>query len=879
MMAQAEALVLEGVSLFPVSPLMRIFAGHFVRAMSGNVFLERVNLRLASTMMDSTVLDLRFFCFARMRQLRDEESAGAVGSMLVETRLYFDAMQEDAANRVSVCRSLILSFFANLCERTPDLVSLERKGDAIFKAMRETEAIFKELLQIVPSSVPVMRAYAEFLLDVANHPKLAESLANDADQTEDKVSKARSVPHDARDLVFGSVGLMDLGSDGIGLLRVSARDSSASGGALGAGQFGPSGASAGLGVVTACNAGALKLLGYAGSRRELIGREMSLLLPPPIAQVHPRYLSAFLQNGRQRLTGSNRVLFVSHREGHLVPVKAHVQATGDQWLVAMEEISAPQLSILWLRDAASGWRITAADRRAATTFGLSQVGLRSGSSSASLSGFMSDTAATMRSIKASPGRVVLLANLTQGLASSRSFVAVQGALREDLNLSAGGTLRSTSKDLTSAYFTAHAQEISAPLVEGSIWILILAVATSAEVNAAAQAGVLSMAGVAPQRGAGASGSGGAGGGKHHGLDDEEGGDDGSDVDGSSLVEERSDDGSVARMRTARAVNAAAAASDEGAAALPALAAASAARARPPRKGVAFMGGGDDGAATTAAVDVGANADGASEADGERHHNTASAEPKTAKFGPGGSLVSAGTAGSGDSHLSPVELIRRGVKARSGRLESSLEMLRKSLLLVTFVVLATNVATYLVSNELTTKLLANLNSLAMTSSRANYAQRLIGRVQKFVAHADVSLGFPRYDLGDGEDAIREKIRSLMVNVETLHRQLYLEAEQSGIAEWYNEYHDPRWTVKDLVPGTYVDRDTFVATQRNVSFSDLIIEYTTRCHVIWWCEWSGRGRPRLWWWLCVYASPPAPAASHISALLPSTSRRQREQLCRE
>jgi len=60
-------------------------------------------------------------------------------------------------------------------------------------------------------------------------------------------------------------------------------------------------------------------------------------------------------------------------------------------------------------------------------------------------------------------------------------------------------------------------------------------------------------------------------------------------------------------------------------------------------------------------------------------------------------------------------------------------------------------------------------------------------------------------------------------------------------------NPIWTVKDLVAGTYVDRDHFVATERNVSFSDFVVEYTTRCHVIWWYNTSAflPSDPNVFW----------------------------------
>jgi hypothetical protein len=64
-------------------------------------------------------------------------------------------------------------------------------------------------------------------------------------------------------------------------------------------------AAAGLGVVTYANSTALKLLGYAGSKREIMGKEMSGLIPAPIAAIHPRYLSGFV-SGSIRLLPTSR---------------------------------------------------------------------------------------------------------------------------------------------------------------------------------------------------------------------------------------------------------------------------------------------------------------------------------------------------------------------------------------------------------------------------------------------------------------------------------------------------------------------------------------------------------------------------------------------
>ena len=58
--------------------------------------------------------------------------------------------------------------------------------------MRQTDNLFEQLLELAPHSAPVMRAYADFLLDVANDPRKAMQLLTAAEQVEDDELKARS---------------------------------------------------------------------------------------------------------------------------------------------------------------------------------------------------------------------------------------------------------------------------------------------------------------------------------------------------------------------------------------------------------------------------------------------------------------------------------------------------------------------------------------------------------------------------------------------------------------------------------------------------------------------------------------------------------------
>jgi hypothetical protein len=947
MVAAAEELLRDSLLLFPNDAFMRLQAAHYMRAIGGNVFLERMFLRMAASLADTSTVDVLFYAEARLRQLHDEDIKIARGRMTVETRLYFDAMQAFAEQRVSYCRSLLLSFWSQLCDRTPDLQSLQRKGRQIFETCRATEAVFKELLAIVPTSVPVMRLYAEYLIDVANNAKLAEELMHDADQAEDELSKASTVRHSASDFAFGSIVTFDLGSDGVGLVRVSARDDNEaeSRGSRGAG--GPGGGGAGptdmsvttIGSITSANANALKLLGYTSVKREVLGREMSLLIPHPIASIHPRYLSGFMADGKQRTTGANRMLYVTHRSGFIVPVKAHVQTTREEFLVAFEEIQAQQLSFLWCYGAENGWKIQAADRRAATAFGLPLVGLRAGNVSATFATFVDDPAATVRKVRANPGCVIQLHNLAKGLSASSSFLAVQGSMKKSsLFGESSADTAARVKNSTSAFYTAHVQEVAIPLVDQPVFMWVLAFATPAEVQAAVQVGmlmssfategVIRKAAKAKKKGARWSkskmGAGGGSGGDDSSSSsgDEDGRDaDATHFDGSlegsvdsndaqdsadeskqssadasddddehqkrekelAAVKAKKDAQRVADLRarakstllpgmgssseersTSHSGVAATNGSDPSAlqsAPHPALQSAihHGPHAGAQKRGVAFADSGDDSApdkddtkvAVGPAVGTLTVQPHAPHHDGPHHkHVEAGAPPllaqhggplKPAKLGGsiargGGSVASGGSGksgGSDNSHLSPSEMLRRGVRVRSQHTETSLSRLRFSLIVVFGIVLVTNIISFVVTQSLTGQLLLNLESMGYNSQRAVHAQLSADFVQRLTAFNDLSMGSPKYDLKEGVGYARENIRVSIATMESLHKSLYAEAQKNG-GEWLASYVEPRWRVVDLVAGTYIDRDHYAVTSRNVSLADIVFEYASRLRALWFYE---------------------------------------------
>ena len=79
--------------------------------------------------------------------------------------------------------------------------------------------------------------------------------------------------------------------------------------------------------------------------------------------------------------------------------------------------------------------------------------------------------------------------------------------------------------------------------------------------------------------------------------------------------------------------------------------------------------------------------------------------------------------------------------------------------------------------------------------------------------------------------KERIRTSVDAVEALHNDLYLAAEGAG-GSVRDFYLLPTLQVSDLVGGSFASRDAYATTPRNVSFSNLVLEYISKQRQLWW-----------------------------------------------
>jgi PAS domain S-box-containing protein len=89
-----------------------------------------------------------------------------------------------------------------------------------------------------------------------------------------------------------------------------------------------------LGIIESANAVALSMFGY--NKRDMVGKNISLIVPPPMNARHDAYLKAFLDSGRSVVSGPAWLRGIQH--GYCVQLVCSVRraalkgAQGEQHL-------------------------------------------------------------------------------------------------------------------------------------------------------------------------------------------------------------------------------------------------------------------------------------------------------------------------------------------------------------------------------------------------------------------------------------------------------------------------------------------------------------------------------------------------------------------
>jgi hypothetical protein len=110
--------------------------------------------------------DVRYIVHTRRDEIREEEKRQTNGVMSMAARVKFDALKLDVEDALVLTQQRLVEFWSELARKEPSYDKLHASGLAVQSQIAEVDKCYLGLLDLNPSSVPVMREYADFLTKV-----------------------------------------------------------------------------------------------------------------------------------------------------------------------------------------------------------------------------------------------------------------------------------------------------------------------------------------------------------------------------------------------------------------------------------------------------------------------------------------------------------------------------------------------------------------------------------------------------------------------------------------------------------------------------------------------------------------------------------------
>jgi PAS domain S-box-containing protein len=238
------------------------------------------------------------FSIYYLRKLAHESFSGGEGNTDILQYIQMQKTLADAKKYDEISVRHTLAFWDVLLSSQPELNRMNEFAELINSSMLSASEAFRRLMRLSGgNSIPVLRMYASFLLDVANELEHANDLLTRAEELENAHSKDHG-----ENGMDGAVGpSLD---DRHAIVSISADLKK-------------------LGQILSVNAAAMRLLGY--NKYELIGRNINVLVPLPYSPHHQGFLLRYMDIGNSTILNKNRPVFGLHKSGYLVYLNLFVR--------------------------------------------------------------------------------------------------------------------------------------------------------------------------------------------------------------------------------------------------------------------------------------------------------------------------------------------------------------------------------------------------------------------------------------------------------------------------------------------------------------------------------------------------------------------------
>lgn len=322
---EIEVLFLEAFKKFPNAEWLYLWSGALQLHMFESYVLAMVQCFKGKALAHKLDSQYAFFHFARTsascyKQFMKDD---AYDYVLFE-RCFASALTHD-----EIVTKSQLYFWSELEMRVPKVEKLTKLAGEIATVIGITRTMYQRLIKLNPKSTLVLCMYGEFLKSLNNFGDIGERYIQRA-----RVQKeAQGKGVNATVLSALSQPLSFFDSDNL-IVTVS-------------GDFET------LGEVLNVNEAAHDVLGYL--KAELVGRNISLIIPSPFAETHDEYMRKFHENGSNVIVdNASLLLYFVNKLGHLVECRTLVKVVpGDAqppFLMAVILPTNPTYNVLLLNN-------------------------------------------------------------------------------------------------------------------------------------------------------------------------------------------------------------------------------------------------------------------------------------------------------------------------------------------------------------------------------------------------------------------------------------------------------------------------------------------------------------------------------------------------
>jgi PAS domain S-box-containing protein len=233
-------------------------------------------------------LDEEFIIYRRRKMLSESFSGG---NLDVLSFITYEKHSTGAARYERKAVSYQVSFWSELSKQYPNIERLHKFGSAVSHAITTAKLHYEQMMKLNPNSPQVLRSYANFLANELNDHTGALQITQRAEEVEE--SKIRTGKNIETDL---NVALFD---DENAVIMIS-------------------GESDKEGIILNVNVPTTQIFGFKKS--EMVGKNVSMLLPPPFAEIHNQLIRAYMDTGYGKVIDRTRPVIARNKAGFIAPM-------------------------------------------------------------------------------------------------------------------------------------------------------------------------------------------------------------------------------------------------------------------------------------------------------------------------------------------------------------------------------------------------------------------------------------------------------------------------------------------------------------------------------------------------------------------------------